>query len=171
MRIRIKSDVPILRSWRTRLIIVLICGAGIVWSALSLIKTDREIISETIRLGVRAVEQRDIDLIAPYISESYHGYYGKDRDDALRRARRDLQSVESVNIRIKKIDIKFPEENKADVVCYFFASGYYTGSDVYNRLYFRGIASQDPKKPDKAHFIFQLESDGSWRLIEAELHY
>lgn len=171
MGIRIKIDTSFLRSWKTRLVTVVICLVGIVYSALNLIKTDREKIVETIHLGVRAVEQRDVDLIEPYISEAYRGFYGKDREDALHKARVDLQSIESVNIRIKKIDIQFNEEKEAEVLCYFFVSGYYTGSEVYNRLYFRGIASQNPEEPDKARLIFRLEPDGVWRLIEAELHY
>ncbi len=171
MSVTIKARIPFLKSRWFRIIVVLICAGGIVFSALWLIKTDREIIREIIKFGEIAVESKDIDILAPCISKDYVGYYGTDREDALSQARHDLKLVEEISIKIKNVEIEFKERGKADVTITFFVSGYYTGSDVYNRLYFRGITRSDATEAEEAFFEFTQEDDGKWRITEADINY
>ncbi|MCX7765764.1 MAG: hypothetical protein N2246_03545 [Candidatus Sumerlaeia bacterium] len=171
MSLRIKADSPLWHSWKFRLIAGIVCIGGIVISATYLIKTDKEIIIDTIKYCAHAVEEKNVDLIAPFVSEAYSGDYGESRETALSRARADLKLVESITIKLERIDVRFITSAEAEVLCYFFVQGYYTGSDIYNRLYFRGITSQNPREPDTARFVFCKETDGIWRVVKAELKY
>jgi hypothetical protein len=87
------------------------------------------------------------------------------------RARKDLKEVEDVNIKIKSIEIEMTTDREAKVVCTFFVSGYYIGSAMYDRLYFRGLAGGATKEPDKVSFTFKREDDGVWRMVYADLKY
>lgn len=171
MSLRIKAHSPLWYSWKFRVVAGLVCIGGIIISAIYLIKTDKEIIIGTIKYCARAVEAKNVELIAPYVSEVYSGEYGESRETALARARNDLKLVESINIKLDRIDVKFTASAEAEVVCHFFVQGYFTGSDIYNRLYFRGITSQNPQQPDVARFVFRKEADGIWRVVRAQLQY
>lgn len=154
-----------------RIVLLGACLAGFIYFATRLIKTDREKIRDVIHLGERAVETKNAGLLENIISAQYTGDYGDNRDDALERARSDLELVEQISIKMDNIDITFIDKVTADVVCLFFVSGFFTGSDVYNRVYFRGLTQDDPQKPEEARFRVTLENGGVWRIIRAEIHY
>ncbi len=151
-------------------ILVILCAAGFAYSLAWLIQTDKEKIASIIKTGAHAVESKDIDILIPYISEAYTGEYGESREELIARAREHLALVDQVSISIKKIDITFMDNGAADVVCIFFVSGYFTGSDAYNRIYFKGLTRDDPEEPEMGRFVFREERDG-WKLTRAEIAY
>ena len=154
-----------------RVFLLVLCLAGFIYFATRLIKTDREKIRDVIHLGERGVETKNISLLEPIISAKYTGDYGDSRDDALERADNDLDLAHDISIKMEKIDITFIDKVTADVVCLFFVSGFFTGNDVYNRVYFRGLTQDDSQKPEEARFRLMLENDGVWRIVRAEIRY
>lgn len=139
-----------------------------------LFRTEEDRIRDLIRRGVTAVEDEDIDTIGSLISPKYYGYYGTSKEEGLRMARDDLESLEDLKINLNKIEIAF-RDGQADVLCYFKVTGVYLDSKIYDRLQFRGLPHADPEELDKARLVLEKEAppDGSgggeWRIIEFEL--
>jgi hypothetical protein len=147
---------------------------AIYFVARGVFRTEEDRIRDLIRRGVTAVEDEDIDTIGSIVSSKYHGYYGTNKEEALRMGRSDLENLEDLKIKLHNIEIAF-QEGQADVLCYFKVSGVYLGSNISDRLAFRGLPHADAEEWDKAHLVLEKElppgrsRGGEWRIIEFEL--
>jgi hypothetical protein len=150
------------------LILILICLGGLYFTAKHFLKTDEEIVREVIRGAAKAIEDEDMEKLGELISPNYLGYFGTSREEALRMAKRRLRRVEKLSINIGSIEVRI-EGRRAEVGCYFTGSGYYTGSEIYNRIPFKGKLDKDGGMADRADIVLERDG-GSWRVVEIEIH-
>jgi hypothetical protein len=159
---------------RVYAVLAIVLVVAIYFTARALFKSDEDRIRELIHRGVAAVEKEDVDAIGALVSANYHGYYGTSKEEGLEMARRDLQELEELKIKLHKIEITL-RDGQADVLCLFKVSGVYLGSKIYNRVPFRGLPHADPEEWDKARLVLEKETPpgktqgGEWRIIEFEL--
>jgi hypothetical protein len=139
-------------------VLALICLAGLYFSAKHFLRSDEDIIRESIQDAARAVEHKDIDAISRAISTRYHGSYGANKEEAVEMARDALGEVERLHITIDRTDIRI-KGRTATVTCYFFVSGLYTGSSIYNAIPFKGLGGKDSSKPDRAYIVLEKDAD------------
>jgi hypothetical protein len=139
-------------------VLAIICLAGLYFSAKHFLRSDQDIIRETVNHAARAVERKDIDAISRVFSTRYHGSYGASKEEAVEMARDALGSVEKLHVTIDRTDIRI-KDRVATVTCYFFASGLYTGSSIYNAIPFKGLTGKDSSKPDRAYIVFEKDAD------------
>lgn len=172
-RIKVKKPAgfPTKRVYAALAIVLIV---AIYFVARGLFKTDEDRIRDLIHRGVTAVEEEDIDTIGSLVSPQYHGYYGTSKEEGLQMARRDLENLEDLKIDLHKIEITL-RDTQADVLCHFTVTGVYLGSNIADRLPFRGLPHADREEADKAHLVLEKEAppgrsqDGEWRIIEFEL--
>ncbi len=154
--------------------LAVILVVAIFFVARGLFKSEEDRIRDLIRRGVTAVEDEDIDTIGSLISPKYYGHYGTSKEEGLRMARSDLESLEDLKIKLHKIEIAF-RDGQADVLCHFTVTGVYLNSKIYDRFPFRGLPHADREEWDKARLVLEKEAPpggsrgGEWRIIEFEL--
>lgn len=95
--------------------------------------------------GAKALEDKDHETIEYMISESYDGAIGRTRKEALDIAKRALDHAETLNIKIKTIEIVLEEGDTVKVKCLFDYSGYYVGSNIYHRAPLSGRFLRDAR--------------------------
>lgn len=133
--------------------------------------TEADLIKKQINKGANAVEDKDTNALGQIISEDYTGVYENSKSEALKQADSDFRRFNDISIKIENLKIEFnTDDSEAFVVCEFFISGYFTGSGIYNKIPFKGIAYPDGKKPDRAELKFKKDEDGIWRIFEANLY-
>lgn len=152
------------------ILLLIILGAAITIIPKYFFQRDEDLIKKQIYKGARAVESKDALTLKDIISLDYRGFYETSRDDAVMKADSDFKLFENIKIKFKDIKIETDGENKsADVVCEFFVSGMFTGSGLYNRIPFSGIAHPGENKADTAKIKFRKDEDGVWRVTEVEI--
>ncbi len=127
--------------------------------------TDEDLIKRQIHIGAKSVEKKDIEKLSDLFSENYEGDYASSKNEAIQNAENDFRRLEDINIKFESINITFnTDSTEARVVCEFYVSGVFTGSGIYNKIPFKGLANPYGKKPDKATLVMQKETDGEWRI-------
>jgi hypothetical protein len=111
--------------------------------------------------GAKAIEDKDRDTIEDMVSESYDGAIGKTKSQAMEVAQRFFEHTESVNIKIKNIEILLQEQDAVQVKCLFDYSGYYVGSNIYHRAPLSGRFLRDA--PGEAE-VDLIKQDDQWRI-------
>ncbi|NQU44133.1 hypothetical protein HQ520_12665, partial [bacterium] len=127
-------------------------------------------IESEIQAAATALEKGQIELIDDILSVRYTGKHGGDKVGLMKWLSEMFNETETRKVDVEEIRVEIdPSGQSAVAIVYFQFSGVFTGSDIYNRLPFRGLASPDGSEPDRITLYFQKEADGAWRIVEFEL--
>lgn len=127
---------------------------------------ERRTVEKRFRQGAKFVENENYSEMEDFISEDYTGDVGKDRKEALRIAETFFDNIEDLDIDILSLEVTMKENGTAEIVCQFEASGWWTGSKIYNRVPLSGNLTRPV--PGEVKAIFARENE-TWSLIRCEL--
>ena len=128
--------------------------------------TDEKRVRILFNSGIRAVVQRDYAAMGEILSASYDGEIGANRDEAIKIAQVLLDRVEGLRVKPLTVSVTMEGEKMAHLHSNFEYSGFYIGSDVYNRIPLSGgLASS---VPGETTIRFEKEQ-GAWHMSHVEL--
>jgi len=116
--------------------------------------------------GVRAVVQKDYAAMDEILSASYNGEIGTNHDEAVKIAQILLDHVEGLKVKPLTVSVTMEGEKVANLHSNFEYSGFYVGSDIYNRIPFSGGLPR--ALPGETTIRFEREQ-GAWHMSHVEL--
>jgi hypothetical protein len=159
-----------------RLVLIILVAAALLiltavftrYVAPLLFEPDQRKIERLVRNAASAVEKGDVDFFKDAISDDYVGPLLVTKTSILEAFDRELANVEELKVNIESIEIELEGEADASVVLRFLVSGFYIGSDLYNRIPFRGLASKDGEA-ETGYLELKKESDKRWRVVGTQI--
>jgi hypothetical protein len=130
------------------------------------LNTDEKRVRILFNRGVRAVVERDYAAIGEILSASYDGDIGANRDEAIKIAQILLDRVEGLRVKPLTVSVTMEGEKVANLHSNFEYSGFYIGSDVYNRIPLSG--GMPRAVPGETTIRFEKEQ-GAWHMSHVEL--
>lgn len=128
--------------------------------------TDEKRVRILFNSGVRAVVERNYAAIGEILSTSYDGDIGANRDEAIKIAQILLDRVEGLRVKPLTVSVTMEGEKVASFHSNFEYSGFYIGSDVYNRIPLSGGLPRSV--PGETTIRFEKEQ-GAWHMSHVEL--
>jgi hypothetical protein len=128
--------------------------------------TDEKRVRISFNNCVRAVVQRDYAAIGEILSASYDGEIGANRNEAIKIAQVLLDRVEGLRVKPLTVSVTMEGEKVANLHSHFEYSGFYIGSDVYNRIPLSGGLPRSV--PGETTIRFEKEQ-GAWHMRHVEL--
>jgi len=128
--------------------------------------TDEKRVRILFNSSVRAVVERNYAAMGEILSASYDGDIGANRDEAIKIAQILLDRVEGLKVNPLTVSVTMEGEKVANLHSNFEYSGFYIGSDVYNRIPLSG--GMPRAVPGETTIRFKKEQ-GAWHMSHVEL--
>jgi len=128
--------------------------------------TDEKRIERQFYKAHKAVLTRDYPVMEQLLSASYDGTVGLSKKEALEIAKFVLGRTENLDINILTLEIALEDASTARVHSSFEYSGYWVGSNIYNRVPLSGGLPRDV--PGEANVLFTKEESG-WMIGHVDL--
>jgi len=130
------------------------------------LNTDEKRVRILFNSAIRAVVERNYAAIGEILSASYNGDIGANRDEAIKIAQILLDHVEGLRVKPLTVSVTMEGEKLANLHSHFEYSGFYIGSDVYNRIPLSGGMPRGV--PGETTIRFEKEQ-GAWHMSHVEL--
>ena len=168
------GKISIHRSGRRPRIFWLLLGGGIFLFLLPLLfylpsvlkDTDEKRIAKQFYKGQKAVLTRDYPLLEQILSEKYEGSVGLSKKEAMEIAKYVLSQIEDLDVTILTLEITLEDTSTARAHSIFEYSGYWMGSNIYNRVPLSGGVPRDV--PGVANMVFTKDESG-WLIMRLDL--
>ncbi len=128
--------------------------------------TDEKRIERQFYKGQKALLTSDHPLLEQLFSNAYDGSVGLGKKEAMEIAQYVLSRIEDLDIDILTLEIVLQNGSTARVQSHFEYSGYWIGSNLYNRVPLSGGMPRD--MPGEANMIFTKE-ESFWLIRHVDL--
>jgi len=128
--------------------------------------TDEKRIAKQFYKGQKAVLTRDYPLLEQILSDKYDGSVGLSKNESLEIAKYVLSRTEDLDVTILTLEITLEDASLARAHSNFEYSGYWVGSNIYNRVPLSGGIPRDV--PGEANMVFARDASG-WMIIHVDL--
>jgi len=127
-------------------------------------------VKNVILRGKKAIEQRDVEAIAPLLAKQFDSLLTGNRDQTIERFKEAFENTLSIEIKIKRIRIHIAGE-QAEAVVEFYVSGTVRGGDDLPSRPFRGLSGEATlaNPLERCRLTLVKEADDRWRISGAEL--
>jgi len=131
-----------------------------------LVESEEKRVGRQFELGVQSVLDRDFDAMSLLLADSYDGAVGENKEEALKIARIMLERLENLRIKILTLELDPVDGNSTRLRSHFEYSGYYTGSNIYNRVPLSGGVPGDVPGETEIEFV---KEEGVWKMEHVTL--
>jgi len=127
-------------------------------------------VKNVILRGKKAIEQRDVEAIAPLLAKPFDSPLTGNRDQTIERFKEAFENTLSIEVKIKRIHIQL-EGDRAEAVVEFYVSGTVRGGELYAQVPFRGLSGEATlaNPLERCRLTLVKEPDDRWRISGAEL--
>jgi|GEM_PF-553979 len=129
-------------------------------------ESEEDAIKKQFYKGEKAVEKSDLPVISQVLSSSYNGTIGKNKNEAVEIAKKILEQLENLHIKPLTVEAELNAENTARLHSNFEYSGFWVGSQVYNRAPLSGGVPRDVPGEVTLDFV---KEENQWLIIHMEL--